>query len=157
MEFVIKPSQRKPPVGAPEGTVWSGGPVDRFRITLRISGEHLDPDRISALLRCKPSGSERKGAPVGSRIPKRGQWHLTVDSKDCSEEVDVEDAVRMLLDRLPSASEPWSSLSRDYRVDIFWGIFMDRENQGFGIPAEISRMLADRRLETGFDVYAPEI
>ncbi len=63
----------------------------------------------------------------------------------------------MLLDRLPSASEPWSSLSRDYRVDIFWGIFMDRENQGFGIPAEISRMLADRRLETGFDVYAPEI
>jgi hypothetical protein len=30
--------------------VWFGGPVDRFSITLRINGDDLDPDEISALL-----------------------------------------------------------------------------------------------------------
>ena len=81
---------------------------------------------------------------------------MEIDSKDCGEEVDVENAVKLLLDRLPSDPEVWASLRRDYKVDVLCGIFLDRENQGFGISPEISRMLAERGLEIGFDVYAPE-
>lgn len=152
MVLVIKPSQRKPPVGAPEGTAWFGGPVDRFEISLRVFGEGLDPDRISAMLGSQPSQSARKGDP----FPRNGRWILSLTSEECGEEFDVEDAVKLLLDRLPSDSELWAALHRDYKVDVFCGIFMGRENQGFEIPPETLRMLAERGLKIGFDVYAPE-
>jgi hypothetical protein len=154
-----KTISRKPPSGAPEGTSWFGGPVDRFRITLRISGEDLYPERISALLSCEPTTAWRKGIPIscdggrGTRIPTQGHWSLTIDSRECHESDDVEDGVRMLLARLPSDSDLWASLTRMYTVDVFCGVFLASSNRGFGISAEVSRLLSDRHLEIGFDLY----
>jgi len=148
---------REPPSGAPEGTVWFGGPVDRFKITLRISGEELDPDRITALLDCRPSRTERKGVSIsgdsGPRIPKRGQWLLTIDSRDCHSTDDVEDGIRMLLAQLPSDASLWASLTSTYAVDVFCGLFLASSNRGFCLSAEVSRLLSDRHLEIGFDLY----
>jgi len=130
---------REPPSGAPEGTVWFGGPVDRFKITLRISGEELDPDRITALLDCRPSRTERKGVSIsgdsGPRIPKRGQWLLTIDSRDCHSTDDVEDGIRMLLAQLPSDAGLWASLTSTYAVDVFCGLFLASSNRGFCLSA----------------------
>ena len=152
-----KPITRKPPTGAPEGTVWFGGPVDRFRITLRIYGEELDPDRISALLGCTPTRAERKGIPIstrgGARIPKKGRWALEINSRDCDENDDVEDGIRMLLARLPSDRDLWVSLTSMYTVDVFCGLFLESSNRGFGISPEVSKLLSDRHLEIGFDLY----
>lgn len=148
---------REPPSGVPGGTVWFGGPVDRFKITLRISGEDLDPDRITALLDCGPSRTERKGVPIsvdsGTRIPKRGQWLLTIDSKDCDNTDDVEDGIRMLLAQVPSDADLWSSLTSAYTIDVFCGLFLASSNRGFCLSAEVSRLLSDRHLEIGFDLY----
>lgn len=144
-----KPLSRRPPSGAPEGTVWLGGPVDRWKVALRVYGEELDPDHISALLHCEPSSAARKGNP----FPKRGRWILRIDSKDCEESDDVEDGIRMLLARPPSDSGFWLSLTRIYAVDVFCGLFLASSNRGFGISAEVSRLLSDRNLEVGFDVY----
>jgi hypothetical protein len=148
---------RRPPEGAPEGTQWFGGPVDKFKITLRIYGEELDPDQISALLGCAPTVAERKGLPVsigeGSRIANRGRWSLTIDSKDCDERDDVEDGVKMLLARMPSDADLWASLTSTFRVDVFCGIFMASSNRGFGISAEVSKLLTDRHLNISFDLY----
>jgi len=133
---------RKPPSGAPEGTVWFGGPVDRFSVTLRIYGEELDPEHVSALLGCAPTDAERKGVPIvapsgKARIPKRGRWSLSVQSKDCTESDDVEDAVRMLLARLPSDPAVWASLTSAYAVDVFCGLFLASTNRGFSISPEV--------------------
>ena len=148
--------QRKTPDG-PEGTVWFGGPVDRFKITLRVFGDDLDPDRISSQLGCLPTSSERKGVPVpsarGARIPKRGRWFLSIESKNCNEDDDVEDGVRILLASLPSDKDLWDFLTKTYKVDIFCGLFLGAENQGFGISPDLSKLLADRNLEIGFDLY----
>jgi len=148
---------RRPPKGAPEDTVWFGGPVDKFKVTLRLYGEELDPDKISALLGCAPTVAERKGLPVstgeGSRIANRGRWSLTIGSKDCDERGDVEDGVKMLLARLPSEADLWASLTSTFTVDVFCGIFMASSNRGFGISAEVSKLLADRHLNIGFDLY----
>jgi len=148
---------RKPPLG-PEGTIWFGGPVDRFSITLRIYGEDLDPDRISALLGCPPTSSERKGVPVeiargGIRMPKRGRWLLEIESDQCDEDDDVGDGVKKLLAGLPSDPALWESLTKKYKVDIFCSIYLATDNRGFGISPEVSKMLADRSLEIGFDIY----
>ena len=148
--------QRKPPAG-PEGTVWFGGPVDRFKVTLRIFGDQLDLDQISAQLGCPPTVAERKWARLSrsgdARYPPKGRWLLTIESKDCGEDRDVEDVVKMLLERLPSDREFWAALTSTYRVDIFCGIFMNASNRGFGISPATSKLLADRNLEIGFDLY----
>jgi hypothetical protein len=140
---------REPPSGAPEGTVWFGGPVDRWKVALRVYGEELDPDRISALLGCQPSSAQRKGNP----FPKKGRWLLEIDSKESGEHDDVDDGIRMLLARLPSDSGVWVSLTSACAVDVFCGLFLASSNRGFGISAEVSRLLSDRNLEIGFDVY----
>jgi hypothetical protein len=140
---------RNPPSGAPEGTVWFGGPVDRWKVALRVFGEELDPDHISAMLGCEPSSAERRGNP----FPKHGRWLLEVDSRDCGENDDVDDGIRMLLARLPSDTDLWVSLTSTYRIDISCGIFLEAANRGFGITAEVSSMLSDRNLEIGYDLY----
>ncbi len=149
---------RKPPSGAPEGTEWFGGPVDRFRVTLRISGETLDPDHVSSLLGCAPTKSDRKGVPAATtsgnaRIPKTGRWALTVESKDCADGADIEDAIRLLFAKLPADPELWTSLTSTYSVDLFCGLFLESANRGFAISPDVLKSLSDRQVRIGFDVY----
>jgi hypothetical protein len=149
---------KRPPTGAPAGTVWHGGPVDRFTITLRICGEGLDPEHVSTLLCCAATQTERKGVPISgpggsTRVPKRGRWFLTIESKACDESDDVEDAIRMLLARLPPDPELWASLTSAYAVDVFCGLFLASTNRGFSISPEVSKLLSDRQVGIGFDVY----
>lgn len=147
--------QRKPPGGAPEGTVWFGGPVDRFKITLRIIGDDLDPERISSLLRCTPTGM-RRGDPTKGADGCAVQWFLEIRSEALGESYDLEDGIKLLLEKLPSDRDLWVSLTSAYTVDLFCGIFLGAANRGFGISPEVSRMLADRGIEVGFDIYCPE-
>jgi hypothetical protein len=119
-----KAVSRKPPTGALEGTTWFGGPVDRWKVALRVYGEELDPDRVSAFLCCEPSSASIKCTP----FPKKGRWILEIDSKDCGENDDVDDGVRMLLACLPSDPDVWASLANTYRVDVFCGLFITASN-----------------------------
>lgn len=148
---------RTPPSGAPEGTVWFGGPVDRFKITLRIFGEQLDPDHISVLLGCLPTTAERAGILIsseeGARIPRRSRWSLTVESRDLGQDDDVEDGIKVLLGRLPSDPATWTSITTQYKADLFCGVFLASSNRGFVLSSELSRLLADRNLDIGFDIY----
>lgn len=145
-----KAISREPPSGAPEGTVWFGGPVDRWTVALRVYGDELDPDSISALLGCPPSSAQRRGDP----FPKKGRWVLEIDSRNCAENDQVDDGIKMLLARLPSDRAVWVSLTSTYAVNIFCGVFLASSNQGFGVSTEALRLLSDRSLEIGFDVYA---
>jgi len=155
-----KALQRQPPAGAPEGTVCFGGPVDRFKITLRVIGDKLDPDQITSILKCPPTRSHMKGdrsitTPSGNiSIPKKGQWALSIHSKDCEGgEIELEEGLKILLGKLPSDAKLWRSLTTKYRIDIFCGLFLESSNRGFGLTANASRMLSHRNLEVGFDLY----
>jgi hypothetical protein len=151
LSFVPSPKKifREPPSGAPEATQWFGGPVDRWKVALRVFGEELDPERVSALLGCQPTSARRKGDP----FPKKGRWLLEIYSKDCDQNADVDDGIRMLLARLTADNATWLSLTSTYAVDIFCGLFMATFNRGFGISCETSKQLSDRHLEIGFDLY----
>jgi hypothetical protein len=144
-----KAASRTPPTSAPEGTAWFGGPIDRWKVALRVHGEELDPDSISALLGCEPSSTAQTGTP----FPKKGRWILEINSKDCDESDEVDDGVRMLLARLPSDPDVWASLASICSVDVFCGLFITSPNRGFGISTEVSRLLSDRGLQIGFDLY----
>jgi hypothetical protein len=133
---------RQPPSGAPEGTVWFGGPVDRLKITLRIVDDNLDPEQITSILKYPPTHS------------KRGHWALSIDSKDYEGgEIELEEGLKILLRKLPSDAKLWRSLTTKYHVDIFCGLFIESSNRGFGLTANVLKMLSHRNLEIGFDLY----
>jgi hypothetical protein len=156
----MKGPRRQPPKGAPEGTVWFGGPVDRCKVTLRVYGDELDPDSISATLGCAPTSAEKKGTSIptkggSARIARRGRWLLSITSEECGE-WDVDEVVIALLKKLPSDVTIWRQITTTYRVDLFCALFMEAGNRGFGLSAETCKVLADRNLEIGFDIYAPD-
>jgi hypothetical protein len=111
-----KTISREPPLGTPEGTVWFGGPVDRWQVGLRVYGEELDPDHISALLGCQPSSEFRKGDP----FPRKGRWLWNIDTEERAEKGDVEDGIKLLLARLPSDPGIWVSLTSNYAGRLLW-------------------------------------
>lgn len=78
---------------------------------------------------------------------------MTIESDQCDEDDDVSGGVTKLLAGLPSDLALWQSLTNAYRVDIFCGVFLETDNRGFEISPEVSRLLADRNLKIGFDIY----
>ena len=157
----MKGPRPQPPKGAPEGTVWFGGPVDRCKVTLRVYGDELDLDSISAMLGCAPTSAEKKGTPIptedgSARVARRGRWSLSITSEECGE-WDVDEVIIALVKRLPTDMTIWRDLTRTYRVDLFCALFMEARNRGFGLSAETCKVLADRNLEIGFDIYAPDL
>lgn len=146
------------PKGAPAGTVWFGGPIAWFSITLRIIGDDLDPDEMTTLLGCQPDDAQRKGEPIlrddGSvmRTARTGAWRLYL-KPDETDEWDCAEAMMLLLRRLPSRAGLWKRLARKYQIDFFVGLSMASRNKGFELPTEIMKYLGDRGINAGFDIY----
>jgi hypothetical protein len=56
------PFKTAPPREPTGKTVYlAGGEVDKTSVSLRFSGDTLDPDEISKLLNCQPTDSYSKG------------------------------------------------------------------------------------------------
>lgn len=57
------------------------GVVDESRVTLAICGDDLDPDDVSAKLRCVPSHNHHKGERRSQTSPpfRTGAWILSVE------------------------------------------------------------------------------
>ena len=70
--------------------------------------------------------------------------------------VDIEDHLSVLLARVSSDLAVWRELATRFRVEVFCGLFLDVQNRGFELPAQLMRELADRHISIGFDIYAPE-
>jgi hypothetical protein len=87
----------------------------------------------------------------GTVVSCRSQWSFTLESTD-----DAGDAVRLLLSHMTPDLRVWRELNKTYRVDIFCGLFLDACNRGISVPPDVSRMLAERELSIGFDIYCPE-
>ena len=141
-----------------ERVVSFGGPVDRVKVSLRVFGDDLDPDEVSRVLGCEPSGETRKGdVTVGGvtgrrRVAPCGSWHLA-STEDQS--VETEEQVSKLLSRLSSDLDVWKELTRKYRVDLFCGLFLNEFNRGFSLSSGLLKELAERNLKIEFDIYAP--
>lgn len=78
-----------------------GGAIDRVKVSLRFSGDDLDPDAVSTLLGCPPTKSYRKGDTLPSqrsqRVAPTGLWTLKGAEEDGGV---LETQVSRLLDRI---------------------------------------------------------
>ncbi len=131
--------------------------MPRSTVTLRVFGDDLEPNEVSTLLGCEPSGSYRKGDPISpgrSEAQRRyGMWRLKSDDAE-PEAYDVQ--IQSLLAKVTADLQVWLALGKRYQVDLFCGYFMDDSNQGFTLSLATLSALAARGIEPGFDLYAPE-
>lgn len=143
----------------PEEGFALGGPVGRVSVTLRVMGDEVDPDEITRLLGVTPKLAERKGELVrrGERTITRrtGHWSCSLGDGP-SPEWELDDAIAALLGRMSADLEVWTYLGRRHRMDLFCGLFMGTVNQGAVLRPETLRLLADRGLTLGLDIYGPQ-
>ena len=130
--------------------------IHKSALSLRISGDSLVPAEITQMLGAAPTfsqskGDETRGNKTGIvRIARSGMWLLSVD--DQSPE-NLDGQLRELFDGLTDDFDVWRKISESGSPDLFCGLVMQGSNEGLTISASVMKMIADRGLEIGFDVY----
>lgn len=130
------------------------GTIARARVSLRVFGESLEPDEVSALLGREPTRSHRAGdatAKNSSSVEPTGAWIL--DSW-VSEKAEVEEHVESLLSSLSNDSDEWENLTSRFSASLLCSIFLDQYNEGFELSPRVGQALADRGLVIAFDIYS---
>ncbi len=137
--------------------------IARVRVSLRVFGDGLEPEEVSALLGRKPSRSHRKGdkafrtsstsktsGSVASTEPT-GAWIL---DSGLSEKAEIEDHIEALLAPVSNDSDEWASLTSRFSASILCSLFLDQYNEGFELSPRLAQSMADRGLVIAFDIYS---
>lgn len=127
-------------------------------ITLRIFGDSLVPDEVTALLGVEPThahakGDRHLGKDCREFVKRRvGMWQLV----RAEESADTfESRVLALLDRLPSSGATWSAITQNLGADLSIGYFMERTNEELLVTTKVLSALASRGIELLLDIYDP--
>ena len=131
--------------------------MDEASVMLRIYGDDLDPEEITRLLGCEPWDAGRTGElKVGAKrswTVRRGYWKLRSERS----ETDVAEQIPELLARLTQDLGVWEALASRYKMDLFCGLFLRTRNRGVEFDAALLKMICERHLKVGFDIYGPEV
>ena len=125
---------------------------------MRVFGDDLIPDEISAALGSAPTKSEGRGevlrTPNGTErgVAKRGCWCL--HAGDAAPE-DTHGQVRELLTKLTSDMNVGRAISQRFDVDLFSGWLMSQTNDGAELTSETLLALGERGVALSLDIYAP--
>jgi hypothetical protein len=126
--------------------------IARSKVSLRIFGDKLNPVDITRRLGANPTTAYAKGdARVTGDVWRTGSWHL---SASVCQPADINGQIAELLAKLTANPAVWASITAEYKVDIFCGLFMNGANEGFALSHEMMSALASRGIAIGFDVYA---
>jgi len=125
--------------------------------SLRIFGDTLVAQEITARLGTKPTASYRKGDIKRLRsgtevVRKTGMWLLQVEDK---KPADLNLQIVELFSRLPPDLEVWRTLSGQYDVDLFCGLFMEGSSEWLCLSPSTLALVAERGIEMQLDVYGP--
>jgi hypothetical protein len=128
--------------------------IARIRASLRVLGDGLEPDEVSALLGRPPTRQHRKGDKIEGRsdaVEPTGAWIL--DSA-LSERVELEEHLEVLLASLSNDMDEWASLTDRFSASVLCSLFLDQYNEGFELSPRIAQALAERGLVIAFDLYS---
>jgi len=135
----MKPVPPHIAAGAPEGTLWYGGPVDRSKLTLRVMCDSSEVQAVSELLGCE------------SEVAKHG-WRL---SAPALEPANLDVQVQEIFSKLTADLHVWRQVCSKYKVDLFCGLFLERPNRGISLSPETMAQVSSRGISLGFDIYGP--
>ncbi|MBL8591141.1 MAG: DUF4279 domain-containing protein [Devosia sp.] len=126
--------------------------VTESAVSLRFSGDDLDPAQIARVLGGQPEIAYRKGEPMGGGrgIGRTGLCSFGVPRESPG---DLDRQIGRLLDGLSSDLEIWRELALRYRGEFFIGLFLKDGNEGLGLEALTLERLAQRGLRVDLDIY----
>jgi hypothetical protein len=134
--------------------------IGRVRASLRVLGDSLEPEEVSALLGRPPTRERRKGDKIPGKqggnseaVEPTGAWIL---DSPLSETAEVEDHLEALLGTLSNDMDEWRSLTDGASASILCSVFLGQYNEGFELSPRAAQNLADRGLVIAFDIYSGE-
>ena len=119
-------------------------------------GDSLIPEEVTNMLGGTPTEAQRKGQEFQgrtgiSRTAKVGMWRLRATETTTG---DLDAQVQEILSQLTDDTAAWNRLASQYDIDLFCGLFMEKENEGVGISASTLRELGARGIELSLDIYS---
>ncbi|AIF46373.1 DUF4279 domain-containing protein [Dyella japonica] len=129
---------------------------ERSQATIRVFGDSLNPEEVTAILGCEPTTSQRMGEEIigqktGTvRVARTGLWRLRATQRDPE---DLPGQIDELLGRLTDDMRAWSTVRETCQIDLFVGLFMSSGNNGLSISPEHLLALGERGIELGLDIY----
>jgi len=132
--------------------------IQETKVSLRFSGDDLNPQELTDRLGAVPTSAAVKGEALPSasgreRFARTGKWLLRVEAAAPDEE--FERQVTRLFHQLTSDHATWRDLSERFAGNLFVGLFLGSSNEGVVIEPETVNAIAARGLELGFDIYSP--
>src|SRR5579862_6405921 len=133
--------------------------VHQSTVALRISGDNLVPDEITALLGASPThavikgekGKHITGPKVGDvRVARSGMWTLEAPDR---EPEDMNGQIREILSQMTADLAVWQSITKRYRVDLFCGLFLSGDYGGLTLSPQSLAALGERGIEMGLCIY----
>jgi len=131
---------------APKGTIWFGGGVDKIVVSLRVRPKISTRNSCMGLNSIEPI--------VGKYFQRQNNcWVMKVrpTRSGC-----LDKQVFALFNKLPSSQKFWDSINEVAEIDLFVGVFMERNNRGMDISPAAMKMLGERGVELSLDIYGPE-
>lgn len=129
--------------------------IAKTAASLRIFGDQLDPDVITAALGKAPTSAYRKGEAVttpngNQRIATISRWSIKVDRREPG---DLDEQIAEILLGTTSDFAVWKALATSFKADVFCGLFLKEENEGLSLSPETTLALGQRGLTLDLDIY----
>jgi hypothetical protein len=126
-------------------------------VTLRIGGDDLIPDEITALVGASPThtqymGQQMIGPKTGIvRIAKSGLWRLCALDR---EPEDMDAQIKEILSQMTDDLAVWKTLATRFEIDLFCGLFLAAGNEGLSLSPQSLTALGERGVELSLDIYS---
>jgi Domain of unknown function (DUF4279) len=130
--------------------------IARASAALRIMGDTLVPNEITAMLGATPTSGQCKGEKLlgksgVTRIARSGMWRLEASDRAPA---DLDAQVQEILAKVSPDTTVWRNIASEFDIDLFCGWFLDERNEGLGISASTLSELGARGIELSLDIYA---
>jgi hypothetical protein len=133
--------------------------IRQSAVSLRIIGDALLPDEITALLGTPPTyavvkgqtGKHIVGPKVGDvRIARSGMWRLEAQDR---EPEDMNSQIREILNRMTGDLSVWQSIAARFRVDLFCGLWLTDTDCGMTLSPQSLADLGVRGIKLALCIY----
>ena len=133
-----------------------GGDLDKACATIRVIGPRLDPAKVTALLKVRPTKSHRRGDVVNPPYPARSSQGVWLLESNYVNGRNLESAIWRLLRQLPSDFGKWTRALAGAKANLFCGLFLNAWNRSLNLSDTLLAELGRRKLTLQVDIFGDD-